>query len=86
MTVAQIFENHWRESNWQFPPIVGEQNYVGSATSMKDSDMHWYYDPDRMDKNDTESFPLMRMPRGYDNFWWFGKLANGSQITPGNYT
>lgn len=59
---------------------------MGSATSMRDADMYWYYDPESMDKNDTVAFPIMRVPRGYDNFWWFGKLANGSHIAPGNYT
>lgn len=39
-----------------------------------------------MDKEDTVAFPLQRVPRGYSNFWWFGKLANGSYIEPGNYT
>jgi hypothetical protein len=45
-----------------------------------------WFDPTRMDKNDTVPFPLMRVPRGFDNYWWFGKLDNGSYIAPGNYT
>lgn len=48
--------------------------------------MFWYFDPDRMDKEDTIPFPIMRVPRGFASYWWFGKLANGSYIAPGNYT
>lgn len=39
-----------------------------------------------MDKDDTIPFPITRVPRGYGNYWWFGKLANGTYIEPGNYT
>ena len=60
--------------------------YIGSATTMRDAEQYWFYDPKRMDKDDTVAFPRMRVPRGYSSFWWFGKLANGTRITPGNYT
>jgi hypothetical protein len=53
---------------------------------MRDADTFWYYDPSRMDKEQTAAFPMMRVPRGYAKHWWFGKLANGSHIAPGNYT
>jgi hypothetical protein len=59
--------------------------YVGSATTMRDADVHFYYDAGTMDKNDTVAFPLMRVARGYQQYWWFGKLSNGTQIGPGNY-
>lgn len=53
---------------------------------MRDAEMYWYYDPETMDKHDTIAFPLMRVPRGFRNYWWFGKMANGSHIAPGNYS
>ena len=84
--LAQIFDDYWQESYWQVPLEIGQMGYVGSATSMRDSEEFWYYDPTKMDKNDTIAFPRLRVPRGYTNFWWFGKLANGTQIAPGNYT
>ncbi|KAI9147819.1 Subtilisin NAT [Paramyrothecium foliicola] len=81
-----IYYRTWRDTFWEYPPQVSQYGFIGSATTMRDSDTFWYYDPETMDKDDTVSFPLMRVPRGYQNFWWFGKLANGSQIAPGNYT
>ncbi|KAH6606197.1 hypothetical protein Trco_005350 [Trichoderma cornu-damae] len=81
-----IYDSYWTENHWQYPPVVGKLGYVGSAATMRDADTYWYYDPSRMEKDDTVSFPLLRVPRGYGKHWWFGKLANGSHIAPGNYT
>ncbi|KAM0427243.1 hypothetical protein ACHAPT_007673 [Fusarium lateritium] len=81
-----IFERDWSESFWYYPPVVGERGYVGSATTMRDAEQFWFYDPDVNDPDDTVAFPLRREPRGFRIFWWFGKLANGTRIAPGNYT
>lgn len=86
LTHSQIFVPFWDESYWAYPPKVGESGYLGSAATMRDADLHHYYDPLRMEKDDTMAFPLTRVPRDYQKFWWFGKFANGSQIAPGNYT
>ena len=83
---AKIFERDWSESFWHYPPVVGERGYVGSATTMRDAEQFWFYDPDVNDPDDTVAFPLRREPRGFHIFWWFGKLANGTRIAPGNYT
>jgi hypothetical protein len=53
---------------------------------MRDAEEFWFFDPTVNDPNDTVPFPLKREPRGFHVFWWFGKLANGTRITPGNYT
>lgn len=82
----QIFEVDWTESEWEYPPKIGKRQYVGSATSVRDSDKFLWFDSFDIDINDTVSFPLTRIPRGYQRFWWFGKLANGTHISPGNYT
>ncbi|KAI5466831.1 peptidase S8/S53 domain-containing protein [Mariannaea sp. PMI_226] len=81
-----IFEESWSESLWQFPPEIGQRGFVGSATTYRDSDEYWFFNPAVNDKNDILSFPLRRVPRGFRLFWWFGKLANGTQIGAGNYT
>ncbi|KAL7781385.1 subtilisin-like protein [Trichoderma afarasin] len=81
-----IYTPFWTEIHWDYPPVVGESGYVGAAATMRDADTFWYYDPSRMDKDQTVSFPMMRVSRGYAKHWWFGKLANGSYLAPGNYT
>ncbi|TFB06704.1 hypothetical protein CCMA1212_000331 [Trichoderma ghanense] len=81
-----IYTAYWTEPHWEYPPVVGVSGYVGAAATMRDADTFWYYDPSRMDKEQTAAFPMLRVPRGYAKHWWFGKLANGSHIAPGNYT
>ncbi|KAM0301737.1 hypothetical protein ACHAPM_004885 [Fusarium culmorum] len=81
-----IFEQGWTESLWTYPLRVGEFGYVGSATTMRDAEEFWFFDPIINDANDTIPFPLKRESRGFHVFWWFGKLANGTRIVPGNYT
>ncbi|OBS22133.1 hypothetical protein FPOA_08469 [Fusarium poae] len=81
-----IFEQGWTESLWTYPLRVGEFGYIGSATTMRDAEEFWFFDPTVNDSNDTIPFPLKRESRGFHVFWWFGKLANGTRIAPGNYT
>ncbi|KAG5971559.1 hypothetical protein E4U58_007410 [Claviceps cyperi] len=76
----------WTELEWQYPLTIGEGGYVGSATTVRDSDKYSWFDNSLVDINDTISFPLMRVPRGNGRFWWFGKLSNGTKIAPGNYS
>ena len=68
------------------PTTPGKNGFVGSATTFRDAARYKWFDPTLMDKNDTVPFPLMRVPRGFESYWWFGRLANGSYIAPGNYT
>ncbi|VTT72934.1 unnamed protein product [Fusarium fujikuroi] len=81
-----IFEQGWSESLWTYPPRVGRHGFIGSATTMRDAEEFWFFDPTVNDPNDTLPFPLKRQSRGFHVFWWFGKLANGTRIAPGNYT
>ncbi|KAK7943491.1 serine endopeptidase [Apiospora aurea] len=88
-----IFENGWNESNWQYPPTLGQTpGYVGSAAIYAHSGQSWAFDPAAGDKEDTLPLPMFDLVRGdmptYHNtysLWWFGKLANGSYIAPGDY-
>ncbi|KAK0614880.1 subtilisin-like serine protease [Bombardia bombarda] len=88
-----VFEAGWKESRWNtYPPVPGQNGFIGSATYWLESDYYWAFDPEYMDKEETVPFPLTELTRTsvwnfYDQgFWWFGKLANGSYIAPGNYT
>ncbi|KAI1107937.1 subtilisin-like protein [Jackrogersella minutella] len=79
-----IYEANWNESQWSYPPVEGENGYIGPATSWTGSS--GYFDPRIDDPNDTFTYPLTENLRGGWDHWWFGKLGNGSQIANGNYT
>jgi hypothetical protein len=59
---------------------------------MKNSGYYYYFDPARDNANDLIKYPMKsevyRSSGGQYTLesWWFGQLANGSQIAPGNYT
>ncbi|KAL5606877.1 hypothetical protein BROUX41_003254 [Berkeleyomyces rouxiae] len=88
-----IYEAGFKETDWEYPPVVGSKGYLGSATYWKRSNS-LFFDTKRnsSDPNDTVNFPEVNMPRNADyttykrSFFWFGKLANGSQIDPGKYS
>ncbi|KAI1372322.1 serine endopeptidase [Hypoxylon crocopeplum] len=85
-----IFGSNWREHEWKYPPVVGENGYIGSVAYWGNSDTYYYFDPKTDDENFTISFPLIevsRMPLDVvtEEFWWLGKLANGSKIEVGDY-
>ncbi|KAK6821803.1 Minor extracellular protease vpr [Apiospora arundinis] len=88
-----IFEKGWHEYNWQYPPIVGQTpGYIGSVAIYAHSGQTWAFDPASEDKEDTVPLPMFDLVRGdmpaYHNaysLWWFGKLANGTYIAPGDY-
>ena len=88
----QIYEANWDERHWHYPPVVGSNGYIGAATSYSYSFYGPPFDPSYESSNDTFSFPVYELIRGgysdysYNEYWWFGKLANGTQIANGNYT
>ncbi|KAL9948823.1 hypothetical protein ACHAO5_001375 [Verticillium nonalfalfae] len=83
-----IFESSYRERRWKYPPVVGENNYVGSVASFDVYNNLNYpvFDPASNDENNTFSYPLQDVSRDapYES-WWLGRLANGSTIAPGKY-
>jgi hypothetical protein len=83
---TQIFEPGWEEHDWKYPPVIGDSGYIGSATYWRESQrMGFEYGQD--DADDILPMPAKSLPRDWLRaFMWFGKLANGTQITPGNYT
>ncbi|KAI4864775.1 subtilisin-like protein [Hypoxylon rubiginosum] len=79
-----VYEAGWNESQWSYPPVEGENGYVGPAASWNGSAGN--FDPRYYDPNETFTFPRTDTLRGGLDHWWFGKLGNGSQIANGNYT
>ncbi|KUI71994.1 Minor extracellular protease vpr [Cytospora mali] len=84
-----IFSPGWTERDWVYPPVNGSRNYVGSVTYWLYSGEVTVYDSS-LYPNDTVAFPILDEPRtSIDDddlqFWWFGGLADGSQISPGSY-
>lgn len=86
-----IYEAGWTERRWQYPPVVGENGYVGSATSYSSASSVPVFNPAIHNPDSTYSFPLYNVARNAENtnqqsvFYWFGKLANGTQIAEGRY-
>ena len=91
--ILQIYGPDFDEkSDWKYPPVVGQKSYVGSAATWN-AQSGISFNPAKHDQEDTTAFPLTEQARnavvkgGYtSDWWWFGKLANGSYVVPGNYT
>ncbi|ERS98380.1 hypothetical protein HMPREF1624_05164 [Sporothrix schenckii ATCC 58251] len=86
-----IFDDAWTERDWKYPPVVGQDGYVGSVAYYAHSGEVSVFNPGFDNASDTISFPLSDIYRSsvdvYDTeYWWLGGLANGSQISNGNYT
>ncbi|KAI0895255.1 subtilisin-like protein [Annulohypoxylon nitens] len=79
-----IYEANWNESQWKYPPVEGENGYIGPAASWNGSQS--YFDPSVNNPNDTFTYPLTDQLRGGWDHSWFGRLGNGSQIANGVYT
>ncbi|KAK0625885.1 subtilase [Immersiella caudata] len=87
-----IFDTTYQESSWNsYPPVVGKNGYVGSATYWLESDYYWGFDPAVHDASLTVPFPLEMLTRTsswnwFDQgFWWLGRLGSGEKIAPGEY-
>ncbi|OJD34120.1 serine endopeptidase [Diplodia corticola] len=86
-----IYDPTFTESQWQYPPVPGVNGYVGAATSWNDAESSSTFDPATQNASDVFAFPIYDIIRNaptetsYRSFWWFGRLANGSDIAPGSY-
>ncbi|KAF9874285.1 subtilase [Colletotrichum karsti] len=89
-----IYESGFdNERDWEYPPVPGQKGYIGSATSWSSAGSVSSFNPARHDANDTFSFPVTDQGRnalttgGFTTtYYWFGKMADGSQIAPGEYS
>ncbi|KZL64377.1 minor extracellular protease vpr [Colletotrichum incanum] len=83
-----IFQPTYQEREWVYPPVIGQNKYIGSVASFNvyNSVNYPVFDPATDSVNNTISYPLQDQSRDspYES-WWLGKLADGSQIKPGKY-
>lgn len=81
-----IFDSDYTEAEWAYPPVIGENHYIGSATSWNGTDTTSYFNPTKHSQDAIFPFPLYNLPRGlWKRYWWLGRYANGSTIVPGDY-
>ncbi|KAI0106610.1 subtilisin-like protein [Hypoxylon sp. NC0597] len=81
-----IFEADYTEADWKYPPVIGENKYVGSATSWNGTSKSQWFTPGQDSEDDIFSFPLYDQPRDkWGIYYWLGRFANGSSIQPGEY-
>jgi hypothetical protein len=86
-----VYEAGWRERQWQYPPVVGQNGYVGSVAAWASAASVDVFNPAIHNPDATFSFPIGNLPRNAENantqsrYYWFGKLANGTQIANGRY-
>lgn len=83
-----VYQAGWKERDWKYPPVVGENGFVGTATSWAGSDSLLVFDPDVQDPEQTFSFPIRDTFRNVADptrYYWFGKLGNGTHIANGKY-
>ncbi|KAJ7492156.1 subtilase [Mycena latifolia] len=84
-----IYKSGFKESQWSYPPVVGKNGYLGSATTFTAFTAN-YFTPGTDNSSNVEAFPFKQITRTpanqYYEFWWFGRFANGSQIANGNYS
>ncbi|KXJ87242.1 subtilase [Microdochium bolleyi] len=88
-----IYEHGFQPSSWRYPPVAGEQGYVGSATSWEPAGRISSFNPAKHNASDLVAFPLRDQTRNAlvsgsftSTFYWFGQLADGTMVKPGNYT
>ncbi|KAF9871425.1 hypothetical protein CkaCkLH20_11072 [Colletotrichum karsti] len=87
-----IFEGGWDEIRWtSYPPVVGENGFVGTVAAYRGSPSQANFDPARDDRKWTAAFPLVNIFRtsietARHHVWWLGGLGDGTDIKPGNYT
>ncbi|KDN67978.1 putative subtilase [Colletotrichum sublineola] len=89
-----IYESTFEEGrDWEYPPVPGQRGYIGSATSWTGSSGSSSFNPARHNASDVFAMPETDVARnalttgGFTtSYWWFGRLADGSVVGPGNYT
>ncbi|EEY23108.1 serin endopeptidase [Verticillium alfalfae VaMs.102] len=88
---GKIYEAGWRERNWKYPPVEGQNGYIGPAAAWAGAASVEVFNPVFHNPNQTFTFPVTDIYRNAENtaqffrYYWFGRLGNGSQIAEGKY-
>ncbi|KKA26451.1 hypothetical protein TD95_000165 [Thielaviopsis punctulata] len=87
-----IFDESFSEGAWTYPLTASENGYIGSVAYWSGSSIDTLvFDASLDNKNSVYHFPLTNQVRSsdvdvmFDEFWWFGRLTNGSYVEPGSY-
>lgn len=83
-----VYQSGWTERKWQYPPVIGQNGYVGTVAAWAGGNSVAVFDPDLYDPDETFSFPIQDTFRNVaetTRYYWFGKLGNGTQIANGKY-
>lgn len=86
-----IFDITYREHNWTYPPVMGQNGFIGSATYSPYAASSTNFNSATMDRERVLPFPMTNIERTNSwepltrRIWWLGKLTNGSYIAPGKY-
>lgn len=85
-----IFETSWQERQWKYPPVIGQDGYIGAVTGWAEAGWNNQFDPEVDDADDLVTTPMLNVPRSVTgrrgvDIWWLGKLANGTTLQPGEY-
>ncbi|KAH7367773.1 subtilisin Carlsberg [Plectosphaerella cucumerina] len=88
-----IFEKGWTERSWTWPLVPGKNGYVGSATSWVGAgQVPKWFDDQGWNPDETTDYPRVNTGRAgsmasstKSEYWWFGKLTDGTKIPQGEY-
>ncbi|KAH8203911.1 hypothetical protein TruAng_001975 [Truncatella angustata] len=81
-----VFDGNYTEADWTYPPVAGQNGFIGSATSWNGTSKSAWFDPAINSEDDIFSFPLHTVPRNTRaEYYWLGRYANGTQAQPGAY-
>ncbi|KAI1081414.1 subtilisin-like protein [Whalleya microplaca] len=81
-----VFDASYTEADWSYPPVIGKNHFVGSATTLNRTTSSGRFDPSQDSEDAILPFPLYNQPRGLWSIYnWLGRFANGTNVVPGEY-
>ncbi|KAH6685073.1 serine endopeptidase [Plectosphaerella plurivora] len=79
-----IFEPGWKEEDWKYPPVPGQNGFIGAVTSWVGAGRVFRFDPEEDDEDDVITFLVHGLTRSLIySYWWLGELTDGTKINLG---